>query len=358
VLSSRPESGARRAARRAARGDGLQLATAGRRRALPGVVFTLLGTAGAWAIIGQGKSLSQLTYAVRAVGPWWLVLAAAGSGIAYLGYALLYQAVSNVRQGPRPHLRLALRMTIVVFGAAVVATGVGRLGAEYWSLRRMGEMRPLAIARVLALNVALWAVLAGLAAVAAVIALATGTFRVPEVLAVAWLAVVSSCTVLALWVSSPRHELPAVAGGGRIRRIASPVQHSLVLLRSVSSWRPLRVRGLAGALIYWVGELLVVWAALGGFGVHLGYAAFLLGYATGYASTILPLPFGGAGGVDAATVYALTLVGVPVGPALLATLVQRVLTFWLPLGVAITAVRALRRLGRDLSLVPRPEGSG
>jgi uncharacterized membrane protein YbhN (UPF0104 family) len=83
-----------------------------------------------------------------------------------------------------------------------------------------------------------------------------------------------------------------------------------------------------------------------------------LGYASGYASTILPLPFGGAGGVDAATVYALTLVGVPVGPALLATLVQRVLTFWLPLGVAITAVRALRRLGRDLSLVPRPEGSG
>jgi hypothetical protein len=320
-------------------------------------VITLLGSAGAWAIIGQGQSLPRLAHALRAVGPGWLALAAAGSAIAYLGYALLYQAVTNVHRGPRPHLRLALRMTIVVFGAAVVATGAGRLGAEYWSLRRMRETRPLAIARVLALNVALWAVLAGFAAAAAIIALAGQIPYVPEVLEVAWLAVVSVCTLLAVWVSSPGHELPAVSGGRWIRRAAAPVLHSLVLLRSVSSWQPLRVRGLVGALIYWAGQLLVVWAALRGFGVDVQFAAFLLGYATGYASTILPLPFGGAGGVDAATVYALTLVGVPVGPALLATLVQRVLTFWLPLGVAIIAVRTLRRLGRDLSLVEGPEVS-
>jgi uncharacterized membrane protein YbhN (UPF0104 family) len=57
--------------------------------------------------------------------------------------------------------------------------------------------------------------------------------------------------------------------------------------------------------------------------------------------------------VDAATTYALTLVGVPLAPALLATLVQRLCTYWLPLVVAILATPSLRRLRTDLPTVPR-----
>lgn len=90
------------------------------------------------------------------------------------------------------------------------------------------------------------------------------------------------------------------------------------------------------------------------FGVDLGVAPLVVGYATGYVSTMLPLPAGGAGGVDAASTYALTLVGVHLGPALLATLVQRLCTYWLPLGVAALAAPSLRRLRADLRKVPRP----
>jgi uncharacterized protein (TIRG00374 family) len=106
-------------------------------------------------------------------------------------------------------------------------------------------------------------------------------------------------------------------------------------------------------MLYWACELLTTWAALRAFGVHLGVAPLVVGYATGYASTMLPLPAGGAGGVDAATTYALTLVGVPLAPALLATLVQRLCTYWLPLVVAILATPSLRRLRTDLPTVPR-----
>ncbi|HET8977868.1 MAG TPA: lysylphosphatidylglycerol synthase domain-containing protein [Solirubrobacteraceae bacterium] len=340
-----------------AEADALQLGTAGRKRAVAGALVTVLVGAGVWAIIGQGASFSRLSHAVQTAGPLWMVLAAAGSAIAYIGYALLYQAVCHVGGGPRPRLRLALRMTVAVFGAAVVATAAGRLGVEYWSMRKMREQPALAVARVLTLNIALWAVLAALAALAGLVALAEQASGVPRVVELVWLVVVPACALTAFVLSSPRRQGFAAGDGGRIRRTAAAVVHSLVLLRAVSSWRPLRVGGIAGALVYWVGQLLVVWAALRGFGVHIGYAAFVLGYATGYASTILPLPFGGAGGVDAATVYALTLVGVPLGPALLATLVQRVLTYWLPLGVAILFVRALRRLGRDLAVVPRPSSA-
>jgi uncharacterized membrane protein YbhN (UPF0104 family) len=89
------------------------------------------------------------------------------------------------------------------------------------------------------------------------------------------------------------------------------------------------------------------------FGVDLGVAPLVVGYATGYVSTMLPLPAGGAGGVDAASTYALTLVGVPLGPALLATLVQRVCNYWLPLLIATLAARSLKCLRGELGRVRR-----
>jgi uncharacterized protein (TIRG00374 family) len=101
-------------------------------------------------------------------------------------------------------------------------------------------------------------------------------------------------------------------------------------------------------MLYWAGELLTVWMALRAFGVSLDPAGLVVAYATGYASTILPLPAGGVGGVDAASTYALTLVGVPLGPALLATLVQRLCTYWLPLAIALVSARSVKRLGGDL----------
>jgi uncharacterized protein (TIRG00374 family) len=125
------------------------------------------------------------------------------------------------------------------------------------------------------------------------------------------------------------------------------------LVRSVTARRPLRARGVGGGLLYWGAELLVLWAALRAFGITLGPAALVVGYATGYVSTMLPLPAGGVGGVDAASTYALTLVGVPLGPALLAVVVQRLFSYWLPLALAIVGGHFIRELGRELGAVPR-----
>lgn len=324
-----------------------------RRAILAAVVSTLLA-AGVWALIGQGASYGKLWSALQRADVRWLVLALAATLPVYLGYALLYQAASRVRGGPRPHLGLALRMTVAVFGAAVVATAAGRLGSEYWSLRRMREGRAVAWARVMALNIMLWAVLGGLAWVGALVCLGFHVSHIPVGVELAWLLAAPACTVLVLLVSSAgvRH-LPE--GEGRLPAAAGSLIHSLVLLRSLWAWRPGQdIRGLGGGLIYWAGQLIMIWAAVRAFGPHLGYGPLLLGYTTGYVATILPLPVGGAGGVEAAIVYSLTLVGVPLGPALLATLIQRLLTFWLPLGVALVSARLLRSLGTDLEAVVPP----
>lgn len=319
---------------------------------------TALVGAGVWLLIGQSASYSRLLHAVEHADPWWLALSLVGSGVAYVGYALLYQGVTQVEEGPCPPFRLALRMTVVVFGSAVVATAAGRFGSEYWSLRRMREETPRAWARVLALNVAIWGVLATLTATGAVAVLTGGPSQSVFWVALAWLLLLPACAIPALSLSAHRWHRLREHRGGRRRKTLAAVVHSLFLLRRLFLAPGHRLRGWGGGLLYWAGQLIVVWAALRAFGATLGYGAILLGYTTGYAATIVPLPAGGAGGVDAASVYALRLVGAPLGPALLATLVGRIFTYWLPLGIAVASVRLIRRLGADLARVPRAGPAG
>lgn len=321
-----------------------------RRTVLTLVVAALLG-AGVWFLIGQAASYSKLLHAITRAHPGWLVAAVCGALIGYVGYALLYRAIARLADGPRPALWLTLRLTVAIFGASVIATAAGRLGSEYWSLRRMGEPAPQAWSRVLAINTAGWGVLALLAFTGAIVLLATGG-HAPLGVKIAWLVALPAGLLPAIWLTSGWRLRLSEDSGGRVRRTLAAALRGVLLLRWLCRRPPDLTRGFAGALLHWGGELLTMWAALRAFGIHLDYGPLVVGYATGYASTILPLPAGGAGGVDAATTYALTLVGVPLGPALLATLVQRLCTYWMPLLIALVAARSIKRLRGDLTGVP------
>jgi uncharacterized protein (TIRG00374 family) len=329
-----------------------------RRRVVVSVLLAALLGAGAWFLIGQAANYSKLERAVHRANPWWLVAAVLSVSIGYLGYALLYRTLSAVDGGPRPSLSLTLRVTIAVFGASVIATSAGRLGSEYWALRKMKERPAWAWSRVLGLNTGVWAALAVLAWVGAGLMLLGVDHPAPLWLELTWFLLVVVCLPPALFLSSPAHERWHQDTGGRVRRTFAAALRGLVLLRDVAKERRLLGAAAAGSLLLWGGDLLAVWLALRAFGVDIGYGPLVIGYATGYASTMLPLPAGGAGGVDAASTYALTLVGVPLGPALLATLVQRVCTYWLPLGVALVGARSVKRLPNDLAHVPGAIGRG
>lgn len=325
-----------------------------RRRTIATLVAAALLGAGTWLLIGQAANYSKLAHALSVASPWWLAGALGAAVLGYVGYALLYQALTGVGNGPRPPLRLTLRLTVAVFGASVIATAAGRLGSEYWSLRRMRERPPDAWSRVLAINTAAWALLAALAFLGA-LALLLGAGRgAPLGVELAWLLALPVCALPATYLSSPARRWLAEDRGRTPRRMVAAALRGLVLLRATAVRPRALGRALPGVLIYWAGELVTLWAALRAFGVDLDPASLIVGFTTGYASTMLPLPAGGAGGVDAATTYALTLVGVPLGPALLATLVYRLCTYWLPLAVALVAMPALRRLPHQLARVPRP----
>jgi uncharacterized membrane protein YbhN (UPF0104 family) len=319
-------------------------------RTAAALLIAALLAAGVWFLIGQVASYGKLLQALARAQPAWLVAACAAALASYPCYALLYQALSRVAGGPRPPFRHALRLTAAVFAASVVATAAGRLGTEYWSLRRMCERPSRAWSRVLALNTAEWAILAGLALLGSIALLCGAGRGAPLGVELAWLFALPVCTLPARYLTSQRRRHLREDRGGRFRRTFAAALSGLALLR-VPMRRPDRRSGIAGGLIYWAGELLTVWFALRAFGVELGFGALAVGYATGYVSTMLPLPAGGAGSVDAASTFALTLVGVPLGPALLATLVQRLFTYWMPLLVAVLAWRSLRRLSGDLEAV-------
>lgn len=330
----------------------------GGRRTIAAVVVAALLGAGVWFLIGQAASYSSLLHAITRADPWWLAVAAVAALCAYFGYALLYQALARLADGPRPQFGLTLRLTIAVFGASVIATAAGRLGSEYWTLRRMRERPPQAWSRVLAINTAQWAVLAALAWIGTLALLLGAGHGAPLGVELGWLLALPVCLVLALFLTnSPRRSL-AEDHGSPIRRTFASALRGIVLLRMLAGRPRALSRGLPGALVYWAGELLTVWFALHAFGVSIGFPALVVGYSTGYVSTMLPLPAGGAGSVDAASTFALTLVGVPLGPALLATLVQRLCTYWLPLLVALCAAPSLRRLRTELPRVPRPSTAG
>jgi uncharacterized membrane protein YbhN (UPF0104 family) len=301
-----------------------------------------LATALVVLLIGEASDFADLGNRLRHAAAGWLVLAAAGEAIAYAGYLAGYRAMAGFLDGPRLPTSVALRVVALAFGAFSLATAVGGLSVDFWALREAGEPPARASARVIAFETLRWAVLAVATCLAAIAALTGASRWVGVIVPVGWLVVVPACFAGGLWVSaaSRRERLgDAGPGAGRIRRAFGVAVQSLVLLRTLMrTGAGTRRRAVGGTVVYWVGDALCAWAALRAFGAQVGVAPLLLGYATGSVSEAVPLPAGGAGGVDAAMTGGFALAGAPLGAALLGAITFRIFNFWLPALVAVPSM--------------------
>jgi uncharacterized membrane protein YbhN (UPF0104 family) len=105
-------------------------------------------------------------------------------------------------------------------------------------------------------------------------------------------------------------------------------------------------RAFAGIVLYWIGDIACLWAAL-----HIFFAGappvaqLVLGYATGYALTRRTLPLGGAGVVEVLLPLSLAWVGLGLAPAVLAVVAYRIANLWLPVIPALAGLQQLQRLG-------------
>ncbi len=330
----------------------------GRRRAALLVAGSVLATVAVVAIIGQAANFSALSARLRGAAPGWLVVCAGGQLLAFTGYITSYQAVAQVADGPRLPASVAVRVVGLSFGAFAVATAIGGLSVDFWALHEAGEPPVKASARVIAVETMRWAVLAIGLFVAGVAVLAGASSRPPWPVAAAWAAAMPACFAGALWFSSEaRRQRWRSDTGGRIRRALGIAIEGLVYLRKlIASPGSLRRRALAGATIFWVGDLMCAYAALRAFGSTVSVVALILGYATGYLAEALPLPAGGSGGIEAAMTGGFALAGAPLSSALLGAVTFRIFNFWLPAVIGVLSaltVRDLRDRLREIAAARR-----
>jgi hypothetical protein len=99
---------------------------------------------------------------------------------------------------------------------------------------------------------------------------------------------------------------------------------------------------LAGAILFWAFQVAVLWAAFHAFGASPPRAVLVQGFFVGMLGNLLPLP-GGVGGVEGGMIGAFAALGVDAGLAVVAVLVFRALTFWLPMVPGVIAYFQLRR---------------
>jgi uncharacterized membrane protein YbhN (UPF0104 family) len=326
-----------------------------RRPLLIGLAGAVLAV-GTAALIGKAAGYARLLDSLESANLHWFPVMLGGQVLAYLGYILAYRATARVNGGPRLPFGLTTWIVGASFGAYAVANAIGALGVDYWALRRTGAGHHAAFTRIIAFKTLEWAVLSSVVCVLAALVLGGIGADVKTEAALGWVIVVPVCFVAGRWVTSPRRveRFTKSSGVGRARRLVSDTIGAVVIVRQILGAPRANLEAIGGAVLYWSGDIVTLWAGLRAFDVQLEPIALVVGYATGYAVTMLPLPAGGVGGVDAAMTYALTLVGVPLGQALLAVFAYRFFTFWLPFLPGLVAGATLPAAYVRLPEVPHP----
>ncbi|HVD66053.1 MAG TPA: lysylphosphatidylglycerol synthase domain-containing protein [Gaiellaceae bacterium] len=331
------------------------------RKALVTIVIAVILAVGAFSLIGKAASFDEIVEALEKANRQWFPICLAGLVCAYAGYILGYREVARMHGGPSLPLWTVARIVGIGFGANVLGSAAGGLAVDFWALRRAGASTHESARRVLGFNTLEWALLGAFACVAAILVLAGRGSGAPLAMTLSWLIVFPVCAILAAFVSSPKRadrlgRAESSVGDGtmattriRLRQAIADGIGGVVVVRHLVLNPRAHPWAVLGFAVYWFGHLLTLYAALRAF-THSSVviAALVLAFATGYVATALPLPGGGSGGIEAALAFSLHAVGVPLAPALLAALVYRFFTFWLPLLPALALLPSVKRLNSEL----------
>jgi putative heme transporter len=310
-------------------------------------------------LVGVSSAFSQIGDATW----YWVVVAVGFVIVAFVAYAAAFKSVvgggadSGIPPG-RLNLRASYEITMAGFAGSTFfsAAGAGGLIIIYWALRKAGMEARRAACRMVALLVLLYSFYA-LALIVFGVLLRTGVLHgshpaggtiIPaSVAGVAFLLL----GLLALVPADVERQLSGFeAGKGRAARIARRVATvpGTVAAGVRTAYERLRERETAtlavlGGLLYWGGNIGVLWAAFHAYGVEVPFGVVVQAFFVGMAANVIPSPAAGAGPVDAGMIAAFLLFDIPKESVFPAVLTYRLIAFWLPTIPGIIAYFQLRR---------------
>jgi uncharacterized protein (TIRG00374 family) len=236
------------------------------------------------------------------------------------------------------------------------AAGAGGLIIIYWALRKAGMEARRAACRMVALLVLLYSFYA-LALIVFGVLLRTGVLHgshptagtiIPAAIA-AILFLLFALTALIPGDLERRIGLVQRRkgrGAGIARRLATiPGTVATGVRTAVDRLRDPHTGWLAlsGGMLYWAGNIGVLWASFHAYGVDVPFGVVVQGFFVGMAANVIPSPAAGAGPVDAGMIAAFLLFDIPKESVFPAVLTYRLIAFWLPTIPGIIAYFQLRR---------------
>lgn len=314
------------------------------------VAAALLLGFGVAVLIAKAAGFGKVRAATEGADSTWFFVCFFAEVASFSAYAMVVREALRRNGGPTASFGLSFHVTLASLGATriVAAAGAGGLAVTYWSFRRARLSFQDAFVRVLGLNTLVYLVFGVGAWIAALLVLLHVLGHAALGLTAPWLVVVPLCVAGGWFVTQPtRVERLAQASGNLLRRGLAYAIAGTAWVREVIGDECGR-RAAFAAAVYWAGDIVCLWAGLHSVGQSLPLSELVLAYATGYVAMVLPLPFAGVGGVDAAMTFALTAVGLPLAPALVGVAVYRLFGFWLPTIPALAALVLLPRAGRGL----------
>ncbi len=297
------------------------------------VVMVGAATIAAHVLAAQLSSVG-LGSALARAHPGWLLVAALGSAVTYLGSALALHAFATVSLSLR---RTSLVQLATSFLALITPPAVGHVGLNVRYLQKAGAPTSVAATTV------------------AVKEASTVAITVPLLLACGWLSGVSASRLTLLPSGSVLSVLAAVAAVLALlaalpvtrrqlqRRVQPVLRRTLPQLVDAAS-DPRRLgTATVGVLLLNAGYVAAMAASLYAFSVSVPLPALVVVYlAASTLGSVAPTP-GGLGAVEAALVGGLSAFGVAFSAGLAAVLAFRAATFWLPAPLGWLALTRLQQ---------------
>jgi uncharacterized membrane protein YbhN (UPF0104 family) len=324
--------------------------------------FLVASIAALYYLLPQIAGLDDTWHRIENGSPYWIALALAFTAGMFGGYVMMFRGVF-VRAPSGVHIgwRESYQITMAGLAASRIfaAGGAGGLVLMAWALRRSGMRKRQVADKTLS-----FLILTYLPYVAALIICGFGLryglfpgddpFGVTVIPATLALIALVIGLLFALVPTDLQRRLGGWARrGGRLARLAqlaanAPAAASAGMRDAIAHLRS-RDPALLGAILFWAFQILVMWAAFRAFGDAPPAAVLVQGFFVGMLGNLLPMP-GGVGGVEGGMIASYAAFGVDGGLAVVAVLVYRAFTFWLPMIPGVIAYFQLRKTVEQWSL--------